>query len=61
MIGYLVKLLLPGGPLSDQGKKVVFAATHKNIIDVLDMVGVLNLIKNYESVDEAAGSLKEGE
>jgi anti-anti-sigma factor len=53
-IGYFTDLY---GKISESGGKVVIAKAKPNIIDILQVVGLTQLINNYESVEEASSAL----
>lgn len=55
-IGYLTDWY---GKVFENGGKVMIAKAKPNILDILEVVGLTQLIKNYASVDEAKASLSQ--
>lgn len=53
-IGYLTDWY---GKVYENGGKVVIAKAKPNILDILEVVGLTQLIKNYPTVDEAKAGL----
>ncbi len=53
-IGYLTDWY---GKVYENGGKVVIAKAKPNILDILEVVGLTQLIKNYPTVDEAKAAL----
>lgn len=53
-IGYLTDWY---GKVSDNGGKIVIAKAKENILDVLQVVGLTQLIKAYNSIEEAKAGL----
>lgn len=57
-IGYLTDLY---GKISETGGQVVIAQAAANIVDILQVVGLTQLIKNFATIDEAKEELGGGE
>lgn len=53
-IGYLTDWY---GKVYENGGKVVIAQAKPNILDILEVVGLTQLIKNYPSIEEAKAAL----
>lgn len=56
-IGYLTDWY---GKVFENGGKVIIAKAKPNILDILEVVGLTQLIKNYPSVEEAKAGLTVG-
>lgn len=54
VIGYFTELFLQ---IKESERKILFAEGNNNIMDILELVGFLNIVEYYNTIDDAINSL----
>ena len=58
VIGYIASL---HSRLDTEGRRIIFMKATDEILEILDLVGLINLIPNFESVEDILSAIETGE
>jgi anti-anti-sigma factor len=58
VIGYLAAV---HGKLTETNQQMLFAAPNQNILDILELVGLTQIVPTFENEEKAIATIKQGE